>query len=398
MMESPHMWTLARRASDSWISTWRGDPFASDLAMQGEHRAARARVLAIGALTALNLIVLVVDRGNALFADSLPINLTATGLALLVLFITRRGRRPRLLSLTTVMADVSAVSMLHVIDLMRGVPSVALNGRVTFSAYFMAMVGTCVRLNPTLALVGGIVAAAQYAGIAAWGIAIWPTAPTDDVVRYGAYDWGVQAERVVTLLVFGWMCASISRWAAALRSSATHDPLTGLLNRRTFEEQLHSEMLRAQRHGDPVGVAMVDVDHFKRVNDTHGHHAGDLALQRVASLLQATVRRTDLIGRWGGEEFTLVFPSEGPDAAAVHVERLRATLAGRVIELPSGAEVTLTLSAGVAFSPQDGTDASALIRVADARLLEAKRAGRNRVVLEGEPLIRTTLSTPAVAN
>lgn len=392
------MWTLARRVSDWWISAWRGDPFASDLAMQGEHRAARARVLAVGALTAVNAIVLVIDSGNALFAESLPINITAATLSLLVLFATRRGRRPRLLSLTTVMADVSAVSMLHVIDLLRGMPSVALNGRVTFSAYFMALVGTCVRLNPTLALVGGVVAAAQYAGIAAWGIAIWPTQPTNDVLQHGTYDWGVQAERVVTLLVFGWMCASISRWAAALRSSATHDPLTGLLNRRTFEEQLHSEMLRAHRHGDPVGVAIVDVDHFKRVNDTHGHHAGDLALQRVAALMQGTVRRTDLVGRWGGEEFTLVFPSEGPDATAVYVERLRTTLAGTVIELPSGAHVTLTLSAGVAFSPQDGTDAAALIRVADARLLEAKRAGRNRVVLAGEPLMGTTLPTPAVAN
>lgn len=392
------MWMLARRASDWWFSVWRGDSFASDLEMQGEHRAARARVIAVGALTAVNVIVLVADRGNTVFADSLPITLTATTLSLLVLFATRRGRRPRLLSLTTVMIDVSAVSMLHVIDLLRGVPSLALNGRVTFSAYFMALVGTCVRLNPTLALVGGIVAAAQYAVIAAWGIAIWPATPTDDVVRYGTYDWGVQAERVVTLLVFGWICASISRWAVALRSSATHDPLTGLLNRRTFEEQLHGEMLRAQRHGDPVGVAMVDVDHFKRVNDTHGHHAGDLVLQRVASLLHTTVRRTDLVGRWGGEEFTLVFPSEGPDATAVHVERLRATLAGTAIELPSGAHVTLTLSAGVAFSPQDGADAVTLIRVADARLLEAKRAGRNRVILDGEPSMGTSLATPAVAN
>lgn len=386
------MRTLARRTYDWWIAAWRGDPFASDLAMQGEHRAARVRVLAVGALTALNVAVLMADPGNRLFLDALPINLTATMFSLLVLFATRRGLRPRLLSLTTVVADVSAVSMLHVVDLMRGLPSVALNGRVTFSAYFLAMVGTCVRLNPTLAVLGGIVAASQYAGIAAWGIAIWPAAPTDDVVRHGWYDWGVQAERVLTLLVFAGMCASISKWAVALGSSATHDPLTGLLNRRTFEEQLHSAMLRVQRHGDPIGVAMIDVDHFKRVNDTHGHHAGDLVLQRVASLLREAVRRTDLVGRWGGEEFTLVFPSEGPDATATYVERVRATVASSPIALPHGATVSVTLSAGVAFSPQDGTDAAGLIRIADARLLAAKRAGRNRmVVVDPRPMMGATL-------
>lgn len=391
------MRTLVGRTYDWWIAAWRGDPFASDLAMQGEHRVARARVLAVGSLTALNIGVLLADPGNGLFLDSLPINVTATVFSLLVLFVTRRGIRPRLLSLTTVVADVSAVSMLHVLDLMRGLPSVVLNGRVTFSAYFLAMVGTCARLNPTLAGLSGVVAASQYAAIAAWGIAIWPATPTDDVVRHGWYDWGVQAERVLTLLVFGGLCASISRWAVALGSSATHDPLTGLLNRRTFEEQLHSAMLRVQRNGDPIGVAMIDVDHFKRVNDTHGHHAGDLVLQRVASLLRDAVRRTDLVGRWGGEEFTLVFPSEGPDSTAVYVERVRAAVATSPIDLPHGARVSVTLSAGVAVSPQDGTNAATLIQIADARLLEAKRSGRNRMVVDRRPVMGTGLAATSAS-
>lgn len=379
---------LTQRAYNWWLATWRGDPYASDLPMQGEHRAARTRVIAVGVLTLVNVLVLLLDPDNIDFSGSLPVNLVALALSFAILRVTRRGTRPRALSVATVIGDVTAVSLLHVHDLMRDLPSVALNGRLTYSAYFLAMVGSCLRFNPWLAGLSGLVAAAEYGVIAAWGIAIWPSAVTADIVQHGVYDWGVQIERMAALLVFGWMCASISSWAVALRSTATHDPLTGLLNRRTFEEQLHGEILRSQRTGEPIGVAMIDVDHFKRVNDTYGHHAGDLALGQIAALLRDTVRRTDLAGRWGGEEFALVFPSERPEATVVHLERLRQAVESSVIQLPHGDRITLTISAGAAFGPEDGSDGAALIRMADARLLDAKRSGRNRIVRHGVPMLR----------
>lgn len=371
---------LARQFQQWWGEAWRGDPFASDLAMQGEHRVARSRFVVVGALALVNATVLVLDPGNRDFADALLVNVAGLAGALVILLATRRGSRSNLLQTVTVFGDVTAVTLLHVVDLLKHQPSVAINGRVSWSLYFIAMVGTCMRFNPWLAVFGGVVAAAEYGGLALWGIAIWPSTVTPDILHHGTYDWGVQLERVVTLLIFGGICASIAAWAMQLRSSATHDMLTGLLNRRTFEEQLHTELLRAQRSHEPLAVAMIDVDHFKRVNDTFGHHAGDLVLREIAALLRETVRRTDLAGRWGGEEFALLFPSESLESAGRHLERLRSRLEASPFTLPQGELLRLTISAGLALAPRDGQDALQLVRVADTRLLDAKRSGRNRVV------------------
>lgn len=383
-----------RRLSDWWIEVWRGDPFASDLAMQGEHRVARARFLVVGCLTLVNLMVSVVAPGDTDFDGSLPLNLTALAGAALVLVATRRGTKPGWLAIGTVVGDVSVVSLLMMADLIKGNPSVVLNSRVTFCSYFLAMVGTCIRFSPPLAVLSGVVAGVQYAGLVYWGIRIWPDTPTPDVVQHGLFTAGVQIERITTLMVFGGLCASIASWAKTLRSTATHDPLTGLLNRRTFDEQLHGELLRAERNGDPLAVAMLDVDHFKRVNDQYGHYAGDEALKSVAMVIRETLRQTDLVGRWGGEEFALAFPSERTASSSVMLERLRSALEARVTELPNGTRIKLTMSAGVAFAPEDGRDATTLLAVADTRLMEAKRRGRNRVVGDEAP-VQVDLIEPA---
>lgn len=381
------MHTLARQLLQWWIDAWRGDPFESDLAMQGEHRVARSRVLIVASLALLNVLIVVADPGNRDFADALLINLCGLAGAFLVLLYTRRGNKPTLLQAVTVVGDITMVSVLHVLDLLQGLPSVVLNGRVTFTLYFFAMVGTIIRFNPRLAILGGLTSALQYGAIALWAIRIWPTTLTEDIIQHGTYDWGVQVEKTVTMLIFGGVCWSIAAWVLELRSSATHDMLTGLYNRRTFEEQFHSELLRSQRTGDRLAMAMIDIDHFKRVNDTWGHHAGDLVLQSVATLLRSTVRRTDLLGRWGGEEFALAFRADSLDAAGLHLERLRAVLEATPVALPTGDRLRLTFSAGLAYSPQDGSDGAHLTLVADARLLEAKRAGRNRIIIADRTLI-----------
>lgn len=385
---------VLRRITDWWIEIWRGDPFASDLPMQGEHRVARARVLVLGCLTLINAVVVLLDPGNGDFTGSLPINLAAVAGSMLVLLATRRGSRPHWLALLTVVGDVSAVSVLLAVDLLNHLPSVVLNSRVTFCAYFLAMIGTCIRFSPGLAVLSGVLAAIEYSGLVYWGISIWPDTATPDILLHGTLSVGVQVERIATLMVFGGVCASIASWAATLRSTATHDQLTGLLNRRTFEEQLHGELLKADRNGEPFAVAMVDVDHFKHVNDRYGHHSGDIALKAVADVIRETLRQTDIVGRWGGEEFALAFRSERTAATGVMLERLRTALAARVTELPNGAKLRLTLSAGVAFAPEDGRDRQTLLGVADARLLEAKRRGRNRVVGDEAPVQGSLIDVP----
>lgn len=371
---------MTQRILSWWIDVWRGEPHASDLAMQGEHRVARSRVLLIAGLTLTGLVVVAVDPSNTQYWEAIPINLVCLLAAGTLLMATRRGHHRRALSMATSIGDVSTISILHATALWEGHASAAVNGRITFFGYFLALVGTCVRYDGRLPLVAGAVAAAQYAGIVIWSAAIWPDAPTPDVVAYGLFDAGVQVERVVTLLLFAGVCAAIARWTVELRASATHDELTGLLNRRHFERQLHSELLRARRLQEPVSLAMIDVDHFKLVNDTWGHPAGDAALRQIAGLLGTAVRRTDLVARWGGEEFALAFPGVPAAVALNKVEQLRARLATHPVAMPDGETIQLTISAGVADVRDDATPVAELLQAADARLLDAKRGGRNRVV------------------
>jgi diguanylate cyclase (GGDEF)-like protein/PAS domain S-box-containing protein len=164
-----------------------------------------------------------------------------------------------------------------------------------------------------------------------------------------------------------------------LRDQAISDPLTGLRNRRYLNETIVGEVARVDRTGAPLAVAMVDVDLFKRVNDTHGHPVGDLVLRKLADVLRAHVRSSDLVCRVGGEEFVVVLPDCPLDHLQERAERWRRDFAGATVDPGNGAPVRCTISIGVAIrnapEPFDAT-----LRRADAALYEAKRAGRDRTV------------------
>ena len=156
------------------------------------------------------------------------------------------------------------------------------------------------------------------------------------------------------------------------------DPLTGLTNRRGMEEHLARAISAARRHEHPVAILMVDVDHFKSVNDEHGHAAGDRVLEQLGSVMAGVVRAEDVIGRWGGEEFVAVLPETELAEALALAERLRATVAEARPVLPGGRRLAVTVSIGVSASI-DGT-LDERLALADAALYEAKAAGRDRVV------------------
>jgi diguanylate cyclase (GGDEF)-like protein len=156
---------------------------------------------------------------------------------------------------------------------------------------------------------------------------------------------------------------------------ASTDALTGLANRRGGEEAMRRELARARRSGAMLSLVLFDVDHFKRVNDTYGHATGDLVLQQVASILTASVRLTDVVSRWGGEEFLLLLSGTSLEGARTLGERIRK----RIEDARSASLPSVTVSAGVAqLLPADVTGADVLGR-ADEQLYEAKRSGRNRV-------------------
>ena len=167
----------------------------------------------------------------------------------------------------------------------------------------------------------------------------------------------------------------------SLKEQSIRDPLTGLFNRRYMTESLEREFARAQRAGTPVAIAMIDVDHFKRFNDSFGHDAGDAVLQELGSFLRRSVRAEDIACRYGGEEFCLVLPQMDHSRARQRAEAIRAGAAALEVKSDGRVLGPVTLSLGLALFPEDGGDTESLVRAADAALYEAKKAGRNRVVL-----------------
>jgi two-component system, cell cycle response regulator len=160
---------------------------------------------------------------------------------------------------------------------------------------------------------------------------------------------------------------------------ATTDGLTSLANRRTFQSRAEQALAQAKRYGRACAVLVTDIDHFKAVNDTYGHPAGDVVLRGVAQMLREQARDTDVVARYGGEEFAVVMPETDLRGAQVIAERLREAVAARVFPTELG-PVRVTLSIGIASSPEDGTDMEVLVQLADQCLYQAKRQGRNRVV------------------
>jgi two-component system, cell cycle response regulator len=179
----------------------------------------------------------------------------------------------------------------------------------------------------------------------------------------------------------------------ALREQANRDPLTGLLNRRAIVDVLAAEVRRAKRERRAVGIALADLDHFKRINDTHGHAAGDEVLREATRRMRASVRVYDEIGRYGGEEFLIVAPGCNGNTIALLAERIRTVVAGTPV-LVDSIEIPMTCSLGIAANEGDRhDDPDGLIRTADAALYRAKDAGRDNVGKPAPPGNREHAST-----
>lgn len=159
---------------------------------------------------------------------------------------------------------------------------------------------------------------------------------------------------------------------------AITDSLTGVANRRQLLYRCKEELARARRYGQPLSLLMFDLDHFKQVNDTHGHGAGDAVLKAVAEACRSRLRECDLLARVGGEEFAVVLPETPGQGALVVAERLRRAIEGLAFDL-GGSSVGVTASFGVACRQEEDVDPLVILSRADSALYEAKRAGRNRV-------------------
>jgi diguanylate cyclase (GGDEF)-like protein/PAS domain S-box-containing protein len=168
----------------------------------------------------------------------------------------------------------------------------------------------------------------------------------------------------------------------ALEQLATRDGLTGLANRRCFDETLHAEWTRALRQRQPLSLLMVDVDNFKAYNDANGHLGGDECLKRIATAVASEMRANDLVARYGGEEFAVILPNQSLKGAASVAERIRTRVEQLQVpnRMTSGQHVTVSIGAATAIAAPDN-NASELVAIADAALYRAKHMGRNRISL-----------------
>jgi diguanylate cyclase (GGDEF)-like protein len=191
---------------------------------------------------------------------------------------------------------------------------------------------------------------------------------------------------VLGLMLLRWLPSAVRERAVSeqlardLELLATTDSLTGLSNRRQFESTAGAEWARFQRYSRPLSLMVLDIDHFKSVNDRFGHDAGDLAIKAVAQTLQKSKRQTDVVARIGGEEFAVLLPETDEAAASIAAERLRQAVESQLLVLP-GANLKVTVSIGIAGARHAMAAFDVMLKCADAALYEAKHNGRNRIVV-----------------
>ena len=251
-------------------------------------------------------------------------------------------------------------------------------------------------------------AAARFlAGTLVFAVAVWSARMWILWLSVGATNDRERGDLTVALFAIAQMVVSVAatlgllwvevrKMAATLERIAYSDPLTNLPNRRAMLSRFQEELARAARYERPLALTLIDIDHFKAVNDTHGHQAGDGVLVHVASVLGAEKRAEDVLGRIGGEEFLLLQPDQTPAGAWEAADRLRRSVASAAFA-HRGSTLAVTLSGGVAVYPADGVDWDALFSAADRRLYEAKRAGRNRIEGAASDVPRRDTESPRVS-
>ncbi len=272
--------------------------------------------------------------------------------------------------------DVTLISAGLMMFLFAGDPLAMLNNRVIFEAYFIAIANSALRYDWRLCAFAAALTFVEFLGLTGYAASHWDLTSLHIDDRFSSIR---HVMRFSLLAAAGASAVAVARWARHLRLMVGTDELTGLSQRRPFLERVEEQLAGPTPRGRCLSIAMLDIDEFKKFNDAFGHLAGDRALQLLAERLRSAVRATDLVARFGGEEFVVAFPGMEVDQAVLRVEALRVKLAQVAVPV-DGVTHRLTMSAGVGSWPVDGSTFTEVLAQADARLYEAKRRGRNCVV------------------
>ena len=279
--------------------------------------------------------------------------------------------------------------MLRVLRILGLLGLVAVVARLALVPWLEATLG--VGFSGELSLAANLLTALAGAGIACLLASVWIGARLKSLGvaadRIAAGDYSVRL-RVPSGGVERRLATAMNAVAEALsekHSAATTDKLTGVANRSALLAALFTEIERVNRYDRPLSVAFIDLDHFKEVNDTYGHDAGDLVLQRVAAILRDNIRRHDMVGRYGGEEFMLILRETDVNEAARLAEKLRMLVEREEIKLDDGQVIHVTISVGIAGRRGGQVGLEAIVRDADGAMYGAKSLGRNRTYIFVEP-------------
>ena len=373
-------------------SIWsRPDPVLAEAAIAGEHLVAKIRL-------SLATVLLLIPIINSLFFSPVEPKEGLVGISLvsgtfllsvIMYALISRNYNPRWLPFASSAFDVTLISSALTMFLLMDEPHTAINSKVVFEGYFLAIGATSLRYDKRICITAGLLAFVEYFAIVYFAASHWDlNSPKYAPYTYGVFGWSNEVSRLITMLTASALSLALVSRSQRLLQLATSDPLTGLFNRGYVEDRLAIELSRARRYGNVLTLAVIDADRFKGLNDTHGHAAGDFVLKKIGALLRDSFRQSDTTARYGGEEFVVLLPETDIEAARRKVESLRELVAATPIQLGLLAQsVRITISAGLASFPDDGDDAAELLAAADERMFRAKRQGRNLVVARPEAVL-----------
>jgi two-component system cell cycle response regulator len=381
------------RFSNLFSSFWsRPDPILAEAGAAGELLVAKVRI----GLACLLLLIPVIDTVFFRFDKKesfVGLSLTSATffLSLIVFLLISREYNPSWMSFVTSAFDVSLVSGALALFLVLNRPHTAVNSKVVFEGYFLAIGATSLRYDKRVCVTAGLLAFVEYLAIVYIAATHWDlNSPIYAPFPYGQFDWSNEISRLVIMLTASALSLALVARSQKLLQLATTDPLTRLYNRGYVDDRFAIELSRARRYRQPLTIAVIDADRFKLLNDTHGHASGDLVLQTIGETLRASFRQSDTAGRYGGEEFVVILPETDIETAQRKLESFRESIAASPIALAArGEKVQVTISAGLSNFPQDAEDASELFALADERMFQAKKEGRNRVVAASQPVAMT---------